>query len=227
MYKEHANAPGLWYHKTHPISFTLVVNDFGVKYVNKADVEYLLESLHTTYKLTADWTRDLYCGITLGWNYDKRYVDISMPGYIKKKLQEYGQVVPNRLQSCPYAPKPKQFGATAQAPAPPDNTPKLNDTGIKRVQKIVGSILYYARAVDMTVLMALSSIAMEQTKATDRTLTLERCMQLLDYLASNNPAKVRFHASDMIMNIHSDASYLSAPGARSRTCGHFFHGFNN
>ena len=173
-------------------------------------MEHLLESLHTTYTLTADWTGDLYCGITLGWNYDKRYVDISMPGYIKKKLQEYGHVVPNRLQSCPYAPEPKQFGATVQAPAPPDDTPRLNDAGIKRVQKIVGSILYYARAVDMTVLMALSSIAMEQTKATD--WTLERCMQLLDYLASNNPAKVRFHASDMIMNIHSDASYLSAPG---------------
>jgi hypothetical protein len=150
-------------------------------------MEHLLASLQTTYKLTADWTGDLYCGITLGWNYDKRYVDISMPGYIKKKLQKYGHVVPNRLQSCPYAPEPKQFGVTAQAPAPPNDTPKLNDTGIKRVQKNVGSILYYACAVDMTVLMALSSIAMEQTKATDR--TLERCMQLLDYLASNNPAK--------------------------------------
>ena len=65
-YKEHANTLGLWYHKTCPISFTLVVNDFGVKYVNKADVEHLLESLQTRYKLTADWSGDLYCGITLG-----------------------------------------------------------------------------------------------------------------------------------------------------------------
>ena len=120
-------------------------------------------SLQATYKLTTDWTGDLYCGITLGWDYDMRYVDILMPGYEKNKLQEYGHVVPNRIQSCPYAPEPKQFGATAQAPAPPDDTPILNDAGIKRVQKIVGSILYYARAVDMTVLMALSSIAMEQT----------------------------------------------------------------
>ncbi len=145
-----------------------------------------------------------------------------MPGYIKKKLQEYGHVVPIKLQSCPYAPEPKQFGVTAQAPAPPDDKPKLNDAGIKRVKKIVGSILYYARAVNMTVLMALSSIAMKQTKATDR--TFERCMQLLDYLASNNPAKVRFHALDMIMNILSNKLYLSAPEAQSRTCGHFFMG---
>jgi hypothetical protein len=109
------------------------VDDFGVKYVNKTDVEHLLESLQGMYELTADWTGNLYCGITLGWNYDKRYIDISMPGFIKKKIQEYGHVVPNRLQNCPYAPEPKQFGVTAHAPAPPDDTPLLNKTGIKRV----------------------------------------------------------------------------------------------
>jgi hypothetical protein len=75
----------------------------------------------------------------------------------------------------------------------------------------------------MTVLMALSSIAIEQTKATEQ--TMERCTQLLDYLANHSETKVRFYASDMIMNIHSDASYLSAGKARSRTCGHFFMGW--
>jgi hypothetical protein len=47
---------------------------------------------------------------------------------------------------------------------------------------------------------------------------------MLDYLAHNVTAKVRFHASDMIMNIHLDASYLSESKACSRTCGHFFMG---
>jgi hypothetical protein len=73
------------------------------------------------------------------------------------------------------------------------------------------------------VLMALSAITIEQTKATTR--TLGKCMQLLDYLASDSEAKVRFYASDMIMNIHSDTSYLSEMGARSRACGHFFMGW--
>ncbi len=87
------------------------------------------------------------------------------------------------------------------------------------MQKIVGSILYYARAVDLTVLMALSTIASEQTKGTEK--TLEKAYQLLDYLVSHPNAKVQFCASDMIMNIHSDASYLSKTSARSRVCGHF------
>ncbi len=87
----------------------------------------------------------------------------------------------------------------------------------------MGSILYYARAVDMTVLIALSSIAMEQTKATE--MTMKRCAQLLDYLADHADAKIRFYASNMVMNIHSDASYLSEGRARSQTCGHCFMGW--
>ncbi len=140
------------------------------------------------------------------------------------KLQEYEQVVPLKVQTCPYSPEPKKFGTEAQSSLPPDSSPKLDAKGIKRVQQIVGSILYYARAVDMTVLMALSAIAVEQTKATEKTMS--RCIQLLDYLAGHSEAKVRFHASDMILNIHSDTSYLSEAKAHSRTCGHFFPGMD-
>jgi hypothetical protein len=56
----------------------------------------------------------------------------------------------------------------------------------------------------MMVLKALSSIAVEQMNAMDKTMA--RCTQLLDYLSHNANTKVRFYASDMILNIHSDAS---------------------
>jgi hypothetical protein len=222
-YRECIDTPGLWKHESRPLTFTLVVDDFGVKYEKKEDAEHLIASIKATYKLTKDWTGNLYCGITLDWDYANRTVDISMPGYIRKKLHEYNHVFPGRLQACPYTPAPKKFGAQAQTPLEVDSSPQLDAKGIERVQQIVGSILYYARAVDMTVLMALSAIAVEQTKATTR--TLGKCMQLFDYLASNSEAKVRVYASNMIMNLHSDASYLSETGARSRACGHFFMGW--
>jgi hypothetical protein len=132
-------------------------------------------------------------------------------------------VLPGRMQACPYSPEPKKFGADAQTPLVVDSSPLLDEKSLKRVQKIVGSILYYARAVYMTVLMALSAIAVEQSKAMAK--TMGRCIQLLDYLASNSEAKVRYYASDMVMNVHSDASYLSETKARSRACGHFFMGW--
>jgi len=94
---------------------------------------------------------------------------------------------------------------------------------IKAVQKIVGSILYYAQPVDMTVLMALSTIASKQTEGTEQ--TMEKELQVLDYLTTHPNATIHFHATDMVMNIHSDASYLLAPNSRSRACGHFFLGW--
>jgi hypothetical protein len=72
--------------------------------------------------------------------------------------------------------------------------------------------------------MALTSIAIEQIKAT--TSTLEKAKQLLNYLAANTNDTIRFNASDMIMNVHLDASYLSEANARSRACEHFFMGWN-
>jgi hypothetical protein len=61
-----------------------VVDDFGVKYVEKDDVDHLIASIKSTYSLTQDWTGKMYCGITLEWDYENRHVNISMPGYIKK-----------------------------------------------------------------------------------------------------------------------------------------------
>jgi hypothetical protein len=91
-----------------------------------------------------------------------------MPGYIKKKIQEYGHFVPGCRQKCPHLPESKKFGSNAQAPLPPNDMPKLDANRIKQVQQIVGSILYYARAVNMTVLMALSSITIKQKNATKK-----------------------------------------------------------
>ena len=48
--------------------------------------------------------------------------------------------------------------------------------------------------------------------------------QLLDYLATLPNAKVRFYASKMVLNVHSDASYLSEPGAKSRAAGVYLMG---
>jgi hypothetical protein len=136
-YYKHISTPGLWYHETRPISFTLVVDDFGVKYVNKEDIDHLIELIKKTYTLTEDWTGNLYCGICLDWDYKNCTVDISMPGYVKKKLQEYNHIASKCVQTCTYTPVPtKQFGSKVQAPLPPDLSPKLDKAGITKVQKL-------------------------------------------------------------------------------------------
>ena len=70
------------------------------------------------------------------------------------------------MTHTPYKPPPKTYGEDSQKPAKEDNTELLDKYGIKEIQQIVGAILYYARAIDCTISVALSSIASEQTKAT-------------------------------------------------------------
>ena len=48
--------PGLWKHKTRPVTFPLVVDDFGIKYTHKEDVEMLLNTLRQKYEsVSVDW----------------------------------------------------------------------------------------------------------------------------------------------------------------------------
>jgi hypothetical protein len=86
-YYKCVNTPGLWRHMTRPITFSLVVTIFGVKYVCKEHADHLINCLkEETYKLTEDWTGDLYCRILLRWDYKAQKMYISMPGYIKRQL---------------------------------------------------------------------------------------------------------------------------------------------
>ena len=52
--------------------------------------------------MAADWKGDLYCGITLDWNYDQGYVDISMPGYVQRLLDKFKHDKPTKPQYSPY-----------------------------------------------------------------------------------------------------------------------------
>jgi hypothetical protein len=59
------HTPGIWLHKTRPISFILIVDDFAVKYVGKQHAEHLRNALLRTYELTTEWTATVYSGMTL------------------------------------------------------------------------------------------------------------------------------------------------------------------
>jgi hypothetical protein len=149
-------------------------------------------------------------------------MDLAMPAYVKKQLTKYSHVAPLKPQHCLYAPNPIKYGKDNQASFPLDESPCLNKAQKKRIQKNVGSFLYYARAVDPTILMALLQIALQQMAPTEN--TMKPVNQFLGYMWTHSDAIIWYHASDMILNVHSDASYLSAPKACSRAGGYFFLG---
>ena len=98
-YQQSKLVPGLWKHCTRPIQFTLVVNDFGVKYTHQDNVDHLKSVLEQDYTVTADWAGTRYIGITLDWDYDCRRVHLSMPHYVQKALKLFGHKVRKELHA--------------------------------------------------------------------------------------------------------------------------------
>jgi hypothetical protein len=199
------HTPGLWLHKTRSISFSLVLDDFAVKYVGKQHADHLRNTLLKTYELTKDWSAMVYSVVTLKWDYKNRTCDISMPGYVSNVLSKFQHDTPKHPQHTPSRYVTPVYGAQTQY-ATKDETPPLTAKQCLTIQKVTGSVLYYARAVDPTVLMPLNDIATDQTKATEKTQAAKN--QLLDYVTTHPDATIRYHVSDMILHIHSDASYL-------------------
>jgi hypothetical protein len=88
-YKPTYLTPGLWRHESRPITFSLVVDDFGVRYVGDQHAHHLITALEHLYTVSSNWTGSLYCGLTLDWDYTNRTVDLSMPDYIATALHNF------------------------------------------------------------------------------------------------------------------------------------------
>ena len=130
-----------------------------------------------------------------------------MPGYAEASLQRFCHQKIKHKQQSPHQHTPPTYGSKIQYDSPDDNNPILPAKQLKYIQQVVGVLLYYGIAIDNTVLVTLGDLRSEQAAAT--ALTKNKFNHLLDYLASNPNATIRFYASGMILFIHRDASYLS------------------
>jgi hypothetical protein len=143
-----------------------------------------------------------------------------MPNYIKQVLHRFKHPLTAKPEDAPHHWMQPSYGAKIQFVAAKDASPTLPPSDIKHMQQVVGTLLYYALAIDNTMLVALGNLASAQINGTQK--TLDAITWLLNYAATHPGATIRYHASGMILHIHSDGSYLSAPKARSHAGGHFF-----
>jgi hypothetical protein len=101
-------------------------------------------------------------------------------------------------------------------------SPALSDKDVNKLRQLRGTLLYYARAVDPTLIMPINNLASEQSKTT--AVTADKVIKLINYCNTHPETKIRNHASDMILHIHNYASYLSGKEAKSRAGGFFYMG---
>ena len=83
----------------------------------------------------------------------------------------------------------------------------------------IGCLLYFVRALDNTLLVALNTISQLQSKLTTRTKML--CDHILNCCATKPNVELSYYASNTILSIDSDASFLVAPEAKSCIVGYF------
>eukprot|EP00804_Cyclotella_cryptica_P017688 CCRYP_017145-RA/>CCRYP_017145-RA protein AED:0.40 eAED:0.42 QI:0/0/0/1/0/0/2/0/215 len=165
----------------------------------KYHAEHLINTLTGHYDISTDWDGRRYIGLTLQ--------------LLRKAGQRFHHSLPTKPQHQPYPSAPRTYGSKQQLCATADTSPALGKQQKTFVQEVIGVFLYYAWAVDCTMLTSLGSLATQQAKPT--TTTLDRVYQFLDYALSHPSAGVTYRASDMILAAHSGASYLSESNARS------------
>ncbi len=210
----------MWKHNTRKTKFCLCVDNFGIQYHSKADANHLIQALTNFYDVTIDWSGKHYCDLTLDWDYENGFVDISMPGYITNLLTRLKHPPPAHKVDAPHAWIAPKCGQTVQHAPLKDMTPLLSAAATGLLQSAVGSLLFYARAVDPSMLPGLNEVSVQQSKPTKATQC--KVHQLLDYVASHSNVVLCYHASAMVLHIDSDAAYLVLPKAKSRIAGHYY-----
>ena len=99
-YTPSTKTPALWRHLTCKISFSLVVDDFGVKYVGKDNADHRIYALRELYTVSTNWKGTLFYGLTLNWNYTSGWVDVSILGYVAAALHKFQHPPPTKKQDA-------------------------------------------------------------------------------------------------------------------------------
>ena len=129
-------------------------------------------------------------------------------------------MIPKQIHHGPSKVERPDYGAKIQY-VQEDNTSPLTPEEITYIKQVTGKFLFYGRGVDITMQHVLNDIAIASTNGT--TATMAATKHFLNYAACNQDASIRYQASDMILNVVSDAAYLVCPQARSSRAGGYHY----
>ena len=142
--------------------FTVVVDDFGIKFTSRRDAEHLASALKYLYVITKVWEGKQFLGLTLNWDYTKITVDVSMPKCVEAALHKLQHPILLIPQAATHRWNRPTYEANTQYVDPEDKSESLPPEGITTVSKIVGTFPYYALALDSKTLVALSDLTETQ-----------------------------------------------------------------
>jgi hypothetical protein len=104
------------------ISFKLVVDNFGIKYIGKEHVKHLISILKKNYKNKEDWEGKRYLEITMDWDYKNHEESLPLPKYVECALAQFGHPLPVEPEHQPHQHAIPTYRATIQYVKPEDTS---------------------------------------------------------------------------------------------------------
>ncbi len=169
--------------------------------------DHLLVVLQWYHLVQTNMAGNKIAGLNVQWDFPSKQVRIDMKSYVNDLLLSLNWLMHKRPQLLPFTATLIAYGQKSQYTPDKDTSAPLSPECIKRVQKIIGSLLYYAQAVDNKLLVALNAVSARQAKAT---VHMEQLIKtLLNYVATYPNDSIVYRASDMVLCMHADAGYLN------------------
>ena len=144
-----------------------MVDDFLIHNTSPEALQHLITTFQQHYTITVDTQASKFHGMQLDWDYHAGHVTLSMPHYVTKALQCFIHPTPSKAQYAQHTWTLPYYSSNIQYAETEDTLTPLDKDGITHLQQIIGTFLFFARAIDNTLLAALGTLAAAQSRGTE------------------------------------------------------------
>ena len=158
-------------------------------------MDHFINTLTALYQVKINWDGTKYLGMNIAINRAERHVTLTMPKYIDRLLCKVrpegvkGSKTPATHTASNYA-NPGAQKATV------DNSALASEDDKKLLQRVVGTLLYYSRAVDPSICTAVHQLGSVQSKPSQN--DMRKMDKLLQYVSKHRNIGIRFYAAHLI-----------------------------
>ena len=215
-YYESDLVPCLFKHESRQISFSLIVDDLGVKHTNTEDIQHLIDAISPRWKVKHNPTGDKYIGMNLKWNYDPANpsLEISNAETAPKSFARFDKDNSIKRRKTPSKYTPPVYGKETTdvetEAAPPEHLPEMKNF----VQSVNGTYLFYGRIIDYSILEQTNTIGQSQGNPTAD--TVDQVNHLIGYMKEYPDTKLVVKGNDMQFRVMYDASFMTAHARKSK-----------
>ena len=215
-------------HRTRNTIFSLIVDDFLVKFQKDEDFKHLTDTLEKYYRITIDDRGKNYLGYTIQHDRVARTITLSMPGRVDQVIRKHRPQWFNGTEKVKGAASPGIYEAFnnnleddfQRIDEEEDASVTLSTQEMKELQSIIGDCQYLAIVIFASISTAVLHLSHEKAHPTVK--TAKKVERLLQYMAAFPEPTRTYHASDMVLVIQSDASHDSLQGSKD-VCGGVYY----